>query len=417
MRHIKKKKLKNILIIIFLYFFIDILLTQLFLDNFYHQKSEKIRASIVENRILNSDYKYTFPRKKSFKSFYQGHEYTVKTNNLGFRDSQIRDLDKNNYYTIVIGDSMVEGVPFEFEDTIVGYLNKKLKDKKIKEHEFLNAGVASYSSYIYQKKIIRILDENPWIKTDMVIVLLDKSDVSDDLLYLDKPEYFSVKKGPKFRFKDKFSDDLKKLYFWNHDDLNIGVYSNDLWRFIYRQTTTGMFVKRLGDILELGARNLRDRYKISQKLEKNFFKISSKQVNSFRTINTRTYLSKYFYGDLWVSEGIKSVNFSIENLENLKQYLVGKNIKMLVVIFPWAFELADKIPRENYLNYILPKLVEKKINYISAYEHFLNLKSDVYSTISDNYVYNDIHFNKQGYKILSDIIWEEISNSIIKKSK
>ena len=178
-----------------------------------------------------------------------------------------------------------------------------------------------------------------------------------------------------------------------------------------------MFVKRLGDILELGARNLRDRYKISKKLEKNFFKISSKQVNSFRTINTRTYLSKYFYGDLWASEGIKSVNFSIENMENLKQYLVGKNIKMLVVIFPWAFELADKIPRENYLNYILPKLVEKKINYISAYEHFLNLKSDVYSTISDNYVYNDIHFNKQGYKILSDIIWEEISNSIIKKSK
>ena len=184
--------IKFIAITLFIYFFIDILLTQLFLDNFYHQKREKLRASIVENRILNSDYKYTFPRKKSFKSFYQGHEYSVKTNNLGFRDSHIRDLDKNNYYTIVIGDSMVEGVPFEFEDTIVGYLNKKLKDKKIKEHEFLNAGIASYSSYIYQKKIISILDENPWIKTDMVIVLLDKSNVVANSVTPTAPATISV---------------------------------------------------------------------------------------------------------------------------------------------------------------------------------------------------------------------------------
>ena len=47
----------------------------------------------------------------------------------------------------------------------------------------------------------------------------------------------------------------------------------------------------------------------------------------------------------------------------------------------------------------------------------LNLKGDIYSNISDNYVYHDVHFNKNGYKILSDIIWAEISDNIIKKSK
>ena len=31
----------------------------------------------------------------------------------------------------------------------------------------------------------------------------------------------------------------------------------------------------------------------------------------------------------------------------------------------------------------------------------------IYSNISDNYVYNDIHFNRQGNKILSDVIWED----------
>ena len=64
------------------------------------------------------------------------------------------------------------------------------------------------------------------------------------------------------------------------------------------------------------------------------------------------------------------------------------------------------MPRENYLNYIIPKLVEKKINYISAYKYFLN--DDIYSNISESYIYNDVHFNKNGNKILSNIIWEKI---------
>ena len=78
-----------------------------------------------------------------------------------------------------------------------------------KKHEFLNAGVASYSSYIYQKKIITILEENPWIKADMIIVLLDKSDLLDDLDYLDRPEYFSTEREYKFVESERFTKDLK----------------------------------------------------------------------------------------------------------------------------------------------------------------------------------------------------------------
>jgi regulatory protein YycI of two-component signal transduction system YycFG len=133
----KTKKIKSILFFIFLYIFIDLSLTQLFFTKFYNSKLEKRHASDLENRILNKDYKYTFANKKIFKSNYQGNEYTIKTNNLGFRDFRVRDLDVNNNYTIVIGDSMVEGVPFEFEDSLVGYLNKKLVDQQIEKHEFL----------------------------------------------------------------------------------------------------------------------------------------------------------------------------------------------------------------------------------------------------------------------------------------
>jgi len=405
-------KRKKIFIFIFIYFFIDLSLTQLFLFNFYHKQLEKQLVSVLENRIPNKDYKYTFAKKKTFISKYLGHDYTVSTNNLGFRDFAVRDLDKNKFYTIVIGDSHVEGVPFDYKYTIPGQLNKRLENNNIIDHQFLNAGVASYSSYIYTKKIIKVLDENPWIKTNLVILLLDKSDVSDDLAYFDKPTSFPQKIDTKARFKNRIYDDLEKLYFWNYESLNPGLFFSNLWRFTYRQTTTGILLKKIGDFLELKARNLRDRYVLSKKLKKNFFSISPKQVNSLKTINTRKYLTKYFYGNHWLREGKKSINFSIENLVTLKSYLDNKNIELLVVLYPWAFELVDKIPREKYLRYITPKLKKNNIDYISAYNYFLNLKEDPYTNISDNWVYQDVHLNKKGLKALSDIIWKKVSNKI-----
>ena len=45
------------------------------------------------------------------------------------------------------------------------------------------------------------------------------------------------------------------------------------------------------------------------------------------------------------------------------------------------------------------------LKYISTYKYFL--KGDIYSSISDNYIYNDVHFSRQGNEILSKIIWEE----------
>ena len=100
---------------------------------------------------------------------YFGHHYVVHTNNLGFRDKAVRNLDSKKEYSILIGDSFVEGVTLNYEKTIVGILNSKIK-KDIKSFEFLNAGVASYSSYIYLKKIKTVLTENPWLKINSIFV-------------------------------------------------------------------------------------------------------------------------------------------------------------------------------------------------------------------------------------------------------
>ena len=385
-----KSKFKKIIVFVFIYFFIDLSMTQLFLFNFYYDKLEKRHESDLINRISNKNYKYTFEKKKSFVANYLGTEYTVKTNNLGFRDYKVRDLDKSYNYTIVIGDSYVEGVAIEYKDTMVGHLNKKIKSNKIEKFEFLNAGVASYSSYIYLKKIITIIKENPWLKVVDVIVVLDKSDIMDATNYFDRPESFPEKKVKhKFRSTQFFLKDLKEGH---------------IWRFLYKQTTTGAFIKKVGDIVELKVRNLRDRYKLSKKLKKGFFEIDRRQVDAVRSINTRTDISGLLHGNLWETRAKKSIDFEISNLVLLKEFLNKKKIDLIVLLFPWPYEIANRIPRENYINYIIPKLEQNKINYISSYKKFL--EGDIYINISDNYIYNDNHLNKNGYKILSDEIWK-----------
>jgi len=238
------------------------------------------------------------------------------------------------------------------------------------------------------------------LKTDRVILLLDKSDVQDELGYFDpiqRPEYFPAEKED-YNFK------------YNNEDFFKDLKRGDLWRFLSKQTTTGSFLKIVGDIMDMERRNLRDRYKLSKKLGKSFFKISSKQVKGFRSINSstrypRSHVANYFQGNLWETKSKQSIDFSIKNIVKIKNYLDNKNIELLVVLFPWPFEIANKVPRENYTNYIIEKLTGEEIKYISTYKYFL--KGDIYSNIGDNYIYNDVHFNRQGNEILSKIIWEE----------
>ena len=179
--------------------------------NFLEKNLVNANKESFENRIFNKDYKYTFQKSANFNSQYYGNIYKVSTNDLGFRDEKSRPLNRNQKFSIVIGDSFVEGVGLEYDDTLVGNLNKNSNNlnEKIK---FLNAGVSSYSSYIYLKKIQTILNENSNLKIKDVIVMLDKSDVLDDEMYLNRPDIFKNTKG-KFihKRKEDFYVDLKEL--------------------------------------------------------------------------------------------------------------------------------------------------------------------------------------------------------------
>ena len=382
---------KKIYFIVF-FLLIDLTFSQIFLLDLLEKKIIKANKESFENRIYNQDYKYTFKKNVNFKSQYYGYIYEINTNDLGFRDSSNRILDRNKLYSIVIGDSFVEGVGLDFQNTLVGSLNKKLGEK-INQFEFLNAGVASYSSYIYKKKITKILNDNPDLKVKDIIVLLDKSDVIDDEYYLNKPSKFKNSKGKLInQRKEDFLKDLKDLSFW---------------RFYTKQTVSGKIIKLLTDQLENTAANFKSRLVLAKKLNKKFYKINQNQIKSLKSINNRLFIRNWFEKELWEEKGKKNIKFSIENLKDLNDFLRSKNINLNVVLYPWSFEVADNQFKKRYLDFILPLLEKNRINTILAYDIFY--EGDIYENIGKFYIYNDIHFNENGYKILANYIYKNLN--------
>lgn len=381
---------KFYLIISFL--LIDLLLSQFFLLKVLENDILNAHKESFENRIFNQDYNYTFKKQVKFKSQYEGNIYTISTNDLGFRDNSIFPLDRKKNYSIVIGDSFVEGVGLEYEDTIVGILNKNLENENFK---YLNAGVASYSSYIYLKKIKKIINENKDLKIKDIIVFLDKSDVSDDETYLAKPKLFQ-NKYPKGKFiyqrKMDFYKDLREL---------------SLWRFYTKQFISGKIIKLITDKIEDFFSSIKKRFLVSKKLNKKFFEVNTLEIKAIKSINSTQRITNWYKDETWEKKTKKNIQFSIDNLKNLKQFLSKKDINLTVVLYPWPFEIDNKQIRKKYLEFIIPLLNEINIKNIVIYEDFL--KGNIYKNISKNYLYNDIHFNKNGNQIIVNALLKKIN--------
>ena len=238
------------------------------------------------------------------------------------------------------------------------------------------------------KKIKKIINENNDLKIKDVIVFLDKSDISDDEAYLSKPVFFENKypKG-KFIFQRKvdFSKDLKELSFW---------------RFYTKQTVSGKIIKVITNKIENFFSSLKKRILISKKLNKNFFEVNNLEIKAIKSVNSTQRITNWYKNELWEKRGKKNIQFSLGNIKELKNFLDKKNINLIVVLYPWPFEIDDKEIREKYLEFIVPSLDQINVKNIVIYQDFL--EGNIYESISKNYLFNDIHFNKNGNRIITN---------------
>lgn len=373
----------------FLILFITILIWTV-IDFFFGRNLLNSIKYANNHGTIHPNYHHTFLPKVNKILYWAGLEYNFCTDNHGFRNScSAVKVREKNFDIVFIGDSVTEGVGLDYEDTIVGIINKNLKDKKI-----ANLAASSYSTHIYNNKI-KFLLENGYTFNE-VFVLIDPSDVQDDTeiykvsgntvisknrkisfynFYIDKTKYLVKKTFPMtyeflILFKKKFNFKKKNL---NHIELNDKIN-----------------IKNLGNE------------------GKNTLKIKlPKYEKEFKYIDLRrlawTYDKNINYGEIPVKESIK---MSINQMNQLYKTLISKNISLSIVIYPLPPQLAFDKELSMQVKIWEKFCYLKCKQFINSFPYFFEkLNETSFLEVNNKYfIKNDVHFNKKGNQAIANLI-------------
>lgn len=345
-----KKKFRIFVYILLNTFFLFVLI-DLFLGKLFLQKIGKYYTE-DSFRVYNRYFDYTLKENLNTQNAVWGNSiYQLCTDERGFKTECNRSI-KNNYKFAFIGDSFAEGIGLPYEKTFVGIFEEKIKNKVI------NMAVASYSPYIYKKKIKFFLDNK--INFEHLIVSVDLTDLEDDWRRKN-----SLNKKKKL-VNNKTSYNLKKLL---SDYLPITYYIS----------------KKVNWYLKIKYQN------------QFYFGHLDREKNGAAW----SYLKSYEN----LNEKIKNI---VLNMTELKILLNEKGIKMSVLLYPHQASILYDKKNSFYLdlwkNFCKDNNCYKTIDAYTPFFEILEKSNKKYIT-KKYFIPGDAHFNFEGNKFVAEIIY------------
>jgi len=334
-------------------------------------KHEIYHHDLVKNGFIETEY----PR-------YHNERVKLYTNSLGFKDKSSRTISLLpskvcKKRIVFIGDSFTEGLMLEYEDTFAGIVDKELNNKSV---GVLNAGVASYSPIIYWRKI-KYLIEEVGLKFNDLIVFIDISDFIDE-----KNRYRLSKRGHVI--------DQEHTFLEKEDQYSSGVIGR-IKKFINSRTT----------LLYHTTNTLHDL--INRDTTTNFlWDVAEKRSEMGVWYNSFTHPGRR---RTWVFERnnpdhelIKQK--MIKHMDKLLRLTRDNNIKLTICIYPWPFQVWHED-----LNSVHVKLWEEwsrrnNVYFINYFPDFISeglTNKEKLETVKKYYLPADVHFNRQGNKLIS----------------
>ena len=330
-------------------------------------------------RTISENYHHSLLPNINVIEHWGKNKQTLITNSLGFRDSSQRKIKKTNdkERILLIGDSFIEGLGYDYELTVSGLLQKHYGS----EYEILNSAVASYSPSIYYFKTKHYIEEG--YKFDKALVFLDLSDIVDET-YLE----FN-------------SDNTIKV---PANNLSNNILKEKIYKFSYflrDNFLTFRVISLLSDKTEFLKNEIKDKYRASKYFNINFFDLNKKDLNLYKMINVKR-------GN-WVKnvDRNKKVDLGLERsqifLDKLFNILKKNSIDSYLIIYPWP----SQIFYENlfYENFWKSFSKERNINFVNLNKYFN--EANKMDTIHKYFIPGDVHWNEKGTEIIFKAILEE----------
>jgi len=370
--------MKTFLKISLIIFLLDFLITSTILKKFEFWKNDisKDQYWRIESSIYHHD---LLPNIDIVESWGFNLKKRLITNSLGFRDfsNKIIEKDTEKKRILLIGDSFVEGAGYDYEYTIGGLLQNSLGE----DYEVLNSAVSSYSPSIYYKKINNLLSKG--YKFDRALVFLDVSDIFDELfIKIDNNDNIISSN------KDKDSKRLKKAFY-------------QLGTFLKKNTITFKFFYLISDQTEVYKNYLKLKYKASRLEKKSFFKTNREDAMFYRM--THIDRGYWTFDDEKYQHVQKGLKQSEKYLKKLFTLFDKNSIDSYLIVYPWPTQInfGDK----KHLRYWSEFANNNSIKFLNLYNIFTPEKESKREFILDNFIFGDIHWNKDGNKkVFNEVI-------------
>lgn len=368
----KHAQLVIICVLVFGIIFSDFLFANIYKlvygDSFYNTTVNPNIIAEKKYRISSDIYHHDLKKNVIATANWGPLQYPMITNSLGFRDKDNSNIaQKGDIYRIVfMGDSFVEGSGVPYPDSFVGILRQKYAPR----FEILNAGVISYAPTVYYRKT-RYLIEQQGLKFDEMVVLIDISDISDEVeRYADYDEATGLDKPLPVIEPEEPKSQLVRQFFRNNSILYA--------------------------IPRIIKNRKHDTSGVTSDPEKNPI-ITYRR--SLWTVDKKLY-------DQYGVAGLKKAK---ANILNLKKLLDKHQIKLSLVVYPWPTQIyyndLDSIQVREWQAFCQ----QNQITFVNLFPEFISENPEANKkALMEYYIKNDMHWNKKGNQKVAEALQHKL---------
>ena len=319
--------------------------------------------------------------KRNFSGHNQFGEriYTVHTDNYGFRKKPNSE-SVSQHDLIFLGDSFTFGVHGPWEETFVGMFSDD------SGRDALNAGVGSYSPTPYLHQYKRALAASLLSDGHTVVIGIDLSDVQDEAGYWIDGETHPRKRDEELAFKKTRRQLVKSnpIKMFMRDSF---PYTTLLYRYIrYNLTATAEKNTNPKALTDLPRSAIT--YAEWTDLDK-----------------TVPYATPSGYAPLGVKGGLEKLE---RKLSEIVQISRQHDAKDYFLIYPWPAQIAhtDKFSWSDFVAGMCTRMSCDGV--IDTIPHFRRLAQQDESWLETYFYSWDIHFSKQGNRVVADALLKHI---------
>jgi len=308
--------------------------------------------------------------------------YPMFTNSLGLIDSTVYKVSKktDKRRILIVGDSHSEGVGVPYLLTFAGRMAQSLKPHGI---EVINASAVSYSQKIEYLKA-KYLIENKGLEVDEIIVMIDLSDLQNELVY------------------EAFADSEK----------------SGIGDFLYRKKTS---LKKISTVFYLvdAIRTQTEREEFFQSID-NFYEDVRENANNniwdlysgfFSHFEDEVLLSNpQFHGmGGWMDDekfrdlALRGIGLGQQNMLKLQKLCDLHGIRLTLTVHPWHYQIEKGEINDDYVQYWETFARKYGISFLSFFPLFINEEIPE-TVIKKYYIKNDNHWNEFGHEKVAEYL-------------